>query len=688
MKKKWSSYVTAFAAASLLMFASCSNITSGELSDDSASELVPGGISANLAAKTVYAQINGIPDSETLQEQIVSSSRTILPTPQAVTGTGASSLIFVLEGTSTNGNEIKAQKVDVSSGAAAGQGKIAISFPDTSLWQLTLTAYKTPDDTGVQAKDYKDGTTDAKASDPVLTATTEVSFTNGTPTVTFNMNVKGLETPGNVEIKETSGFKVAKTSVAITKYEIGLYDIVTGAQITNKAATPADATTGKQAVTIGDFEGSATEKTVNFTADATHLATVAPGQYVLGVTFYNTYNSNDYQVGFWSDYVVVAPGQTTDFDTIITGLDEKPADPTDFKADLVENSENNGTYLVKLTWSDVAKNESNYEIDLYEVTDDAKDVGLDTDTIKTAANATKLATLGFKSLYSDEDAETNKIVDFKDGSLYYGAGSLFASSESATLKLDTGKIYEVVIRAVKNSTDKSNDVAREASTTATVGYKAGTNHINRVRLSYITTPYTITVVGSAVGQQYVTYKTYESAAIALMTTADFTLSYKGTDLDAANFKKWIDAKDGETEVTDTTYKNVNVLAEVAYDIDADVNTYEYATDVTKEFVELIPVKKVDDSDDTALTISDDKIATVNATTYKALKVTAKDAATPAYSSYAISLDGMLYTQESTCTLYLNRLATGTHNIVVAGEKADGTGKTTLYSYSFTLKVER
>ena len=685
MKKSWITCVSLVAAAAALMFASCSNISEG----DSASYYSKNGASAK-AEKTLVATVNGITSIEAVQSQV--ASRTVLPEPQAIDA----GLVYVLEGKSSIGGKIDAKSVTVKAGSETGTGTVTISFPDTSIWELTLTAYKNSADASaaahVQEKEYSAlntatgaaaGSTVKKyAYNPVLTATTEVSLVAGTPTIIFNMNVKGLETPGTVAIganpsdaEKKAGFVYTGNSVKITHYEIALYDHISGAAILNKAEPSVAATTGKVPVTVS-------AGTVDFSADSTSLANVAPGEYVLGVTFYNRYNEVDYQVGFWSDYVVVAPGQTTTFSELITGIDEKPAAPENFTAELVANSEVNGTFLAKLTWEDKATNENNYEIDLYEVKEDAAKTALTVETIKTATNATKLATLGFTSHYDADTVESDKIVDFKDGSPYYGGGSLFASSEEATLKLDTGKLYEVVIRAVKSANDKSDDVAR----TATADFTAA-NHINRVRISYITAPYTIKV-GSKEGQQYVTYDTFKGDEIALLADAenDFTLSYKGTDVPAANFKGWISAAEGESSVSAATYKNVNVLSDIAVDFDATLKTYSYSTDVTSSFVALKSYANSTDATGTAVNVTG-TVATVNAKANERLTVSAVDADSE-YSGYVIAVDGYLYTQEQACTLYLSRLATGTHNILVAGEKADGSGKTTLYSYSFTLKVER
>ena len=138
-------------------------------------------------------------------------------------------------------------------------------------------------------------------------------------------------------------------------------------------------------------------------------------------------------------------------------------------------------------------------------------------------------------------------------------------------------------------------------------------------------------------------------------------------------------------MTSTTYKNATVLADVKIDVNALVNTYAYSTDVTSSFVAL---KAFTDDTDTGtdLSITDD-VATVNATDNAFITVSAVDTE-KTYKGYIIALDGILYAQENECTLYLNRMETGTHNIVVAGEAEDSTGNTTLYSYSFTLTIER
>jgi hypothetical protein len=88
-----------------------------------------------------------------------------------------------------------------------------------------------------------------------------------------------------------------------------------------------------------------------------------------------------------------------------------------------------------------------------------------------------------------------------------------------------------------------------------------------------------------------------------------------------------------------------------------------------------------------VSIGDDKVAVVNASDNERLTISAVDDSEE-FSGFIIALDGFLYTQSKDCTLYLSRLGSGSHNILVAGEKADSSGNTTLYSYSFTLKIER
>lgn len=678
MKKRWISYVSSIAASVVLMFAGCSNITDGEISGgEKNSVCLPSDENASKVENTVVAKINGL-DSSAMVSQLI--SRTVLPTPQALDGDG---LVYVLSGKSEQ-NTIAAYKATVADGA------LTISFPDTSLWEVTLTAYQSSADASdtdnrVQEIAYLDGSETKYAYNPVLTATTAISFENGTPTPVFNMSVKGLETPGTVSVRAPAGFSVGDNAVAVTKYEIALYDIVDGSLVQTAEETPADATTG--AVDKNDVSDN---KSL-FTAKD---FTVAPGEYLLGITFYNTYNSADKKVGFWSDYVVVAPGQTTEFDQVVSGINEKPAAPENFMAQLVAGSEDNDSYLVKFTWDDKSTNESNFEIDLYEVADENKAAEF------TAADNTLLARLGFKSLYNDEDIETYKVVDFKDGSRWYGAGSLFAGSESATLKLETGKLYEVVLRAALSADDKSDDVARIACTDAKLesgntAYTADTNHINRVRLSYIAQPYTIsTDNGTTKTAEYVAYDIYEGTDIDLLTSAGFKL-YNGTaEVPASGFKGWLDAANADnstdyaskTYITSTTYKNVTVLADVAYDVNASASTYEYAEDVTSSLVTLTPYKAEDGSADTALTI-ESNATSVNATTYSKLKIEINDSAND-YNSYRISIDGVSLTQTASSTLYLSRYASGTHSVVAAGYKIDASGNTTAYSYSFTLTIER
>ncbi len=675
MKRTWIKCLSALAATALLAFAGCSNINGGEVTENGTDAPAPLQYDADGNA-LVTASINGTTASA-MQADL---ARTVLPTPQALDGDG---LVYVLSGSSTQGNAIAAYVVD-----GASSGSFTVSFPDTSLWELTLTAYKT-----TTTGDETAGTSpitigDETYSDPVLTATTEVDLSTGTtPALVFNMSVKGLTTPGSVAIAETAGFSVADTTVAVSKYEITLYDTVNGTVVQSVAETPADVSTGKvEKNTVSDGKSLFTAAT---------LSDIAPSEYLLGITFYNTYNSTDKKVGFWSDYIVVAPGQTTTFDKIVSGINEKPAAPENFMAQYVAGSATEDTYLVKLTWDDNSTNESNFEIDLYEVTTNTTGV-LDT------ANDTFLARLGFTSLYSDDDIATYKVVDFADGSRYYGGGSLFASSETATLKLETGKLYEVILRAALTADDKSDDVKRisctsadEGNTAYTVGDDTTVAHINLTRLTYIAQPYTMTVTDTTVldatgsgTTSYTAYTIYTGSEISLLSyqeegaTSYFTLAY-GTSSSTPTFSKWISAEDGETTVASATYKNVSVLADVSYDVTANATTYSYTDDVDSSFVTLTAIPTT--GDEATLAISSDA-ASVNATTYSKLKIALTTA--EAYDSYRITVDGVLYTQKSECTLYLSRFESGTHSVVVAGYVVDDNGNTTAYSYSFTLKVER
>lgn len=716
MKKKRISYVFAVIASAVMMLAaSCSNLIDATVSDGSTAS----------GATVATATINGI-DATTLVTQLA-ASRTVLPAPYDLDNGG---LIYVLSGKSYNGSLIEAHKVEPTS-TDSTTGTITISFPDTSTWELTLTAYKTADDTGVEAINYKDGTTDAKASDPVLTATTEVGFGNGTPSIVFNMNVTDLTTPGKIEVAATAGFTYTTDSVDISKFEIAVYDIINGTYIKNADGT-ADITTGK--VAIGATPALSTAETNLFTswADAAALANldnITPGEYLLGITFYSTYNSTDRKVGFWSDYIVIAPGQTTEFDKVISGINEKPDDPENFMAQLVKDSETLDTYKVKLTWDDISTNETNFEVDLYEVLDAAKATELTTTTIKTATNATKLATLGFTSLYSAADVEDNLIVDFKDGSKYYGGGSLFSSSTSATLKLETGKLYEVVLRAVNNE-GQSADVARIACTAAAIaagsdntGYDAEEKHINRVRLSYITDPYTLLIGGTDGGTfagEYVTYAIYEGTALPLIAAADFedladadatpadgkyALKYGTGPVKAECFKGWLDAAtetastaddyitvDANGHILTTTYKNVTVLADVSYDIDATVHTYTYDTSALDSTFVTVTAYTAADTAGTALTAASDVFSTqytYDSQTVAATKLTIAVASTvtagDTYTDYRISVDGVAHAGSSYTINRLSQYASGNHSVVIAGKKAsDGVW----YSYTFMLNVQR
>ena len=570
MTRKWIHALAALFISATFMLAGCNNFTDATIDDNNDD----GDTTLYTQGRTVVASVSGI-DEPSLAAQLVNKSRTVLPTPYDLASTG---LTYILSGTSTNGSTIGPKPVTVTKGDSDSKtGTLTIDFPDSSTWVLTLTAYKNSETsssaTAVQELAYKDGDATKYASSPVLTATTNADLRNGAPTgLKFTMNVKGLETPGSVSFyKDTSAFAslvVEKEAPTVQKIEIGLYNMVTGEVITLKNATSSNAlATLKKESGTASHEGSASASMIETTlpiaaGSATGAAsplyaantyvfedTVPPGEYNLGV---NIYNSTDQIIGQYYDLIVIAPGQVTYFTDKMDVINEVPTAPQNLSAQLVYDSEDDTTYEAKLKWKDTSKNETNFEVELYDVTKLEATTAFTTTSTSASGtsttvstNAVLLGTLCYSS--SKVGDETSPLLDWDESCEFYADGSLFANNTEITLKLETGKLYEVRIRAI-NALGSSDWVERaiDAVPTATTGLESDSNgnantaykvkddtyyyHINRVRIEYNYSDYNYTLnvgkdsnggkVGTEYLNQYITYGIWEGADLPFIFTSE------------------------------------------------------------------------------------------------------------------------------------------------------------------------
>lgn len=440
-------YVAVLAAFTLFI-AGCSYNLVGRMSGDGKAE------------GTVTFSVTDIPPNyaKMIEEAQNPASRSILP--NAPFAPGDTSLTFILTGTSNSGKALP----------EAGQPGAITVTPTLSgsdytftqslgayVWDLTLTAYK-----GSPTNKMK-----------VLVGHCTVDLTLGKGQAEFKMSIKGLTTPGTVNVSGT----VKDPDSLCTKYTIGIYNAYSGELIDHYIDVDGNSQTINTEVEETSLTHSGTPLSFPFNYGNPTPVTLNPGAYEYRMIFYKGVAPNFTPIGSYSDTIVVYPGN--DLVQAIGELDvlnKKPTKPEDLRAYLKDNSEDKepNSYYVKLTW-DPAKFETNYELMLKTSSDDGTTLPV---------NGT---IYGFKSTNTNaEDFLASPIRH--DGNLAYG-------STTCTLKLQLGKVYEVSIRA-HNYIGESEWVERlvEGSTTAAtepnhtyfeaLPTPSPGKHINRRRIKY------------------------------------------------------------------------------------------------------------------------------------------------------------------------------------------------------------
>ncbi|UTC46344.1 hypothetical protein E4N72_07100 [Treponema vincentii] len=433
-------------AALTMVIAGCSHGLGGRMSGD------------GTAASTVTFSVTDIPPeyNDMINQARNPATRSILPNAPFDFSSG---LNFFLTGTSNSG-----KKIDMPVSVPNSPPYTFSVDLDPYVWDLTLTAYK-----GLPTDNKK-----------ALIGHCTIDLTKGNGAATFQMSIKGLTTPGTVKITGS----VTDTDLICDYYEVGIYNLYSGelvTEYTDPVTTPPPPAThpsnAKQTYTTASphsnpFTFHYGDTSVTPTPDP--VVTLNAGAYEYRMVFYKGTAPNGIPIGSYSDTIVVYPAN----DLVkslgeIDVLNRKPTKPENLRAYREDKSEDKDPnyYYVKLTW-DPSRFETNYELKVQTSSNDGTTFSSADDKIYgfTATNPTA------------EDFLASSIRH--DGSLAYG-------SNTCTIKLQLGKVYEVSLQA-RNYIGVSDWVERlvEGPTTSapvtghTYFEAAAVKHINRRRIHY------------------------------------------------------------------------------------------------------------------------------------------------------------------------------------------------------------
>ena len=415
------------AAAVLVLFAGCNQLGVSDATVD--------GLGATSSVKDGYCALAISTDGLTVSSAKY-ASRNINPT--TLEGTGNTIIKkYVIKGESSTGAKLGENGIGFVLGGTdapesgtsytVGEGADAKSYPQYEVtipygsWELTLFAYDADNNLLLKGKSF-------------------VELKTSKNNVHFTLKTDGVTTEGEVNL---AGTFTDRDGVAKT-YKAGLYNNRTGLLI---PGTEIKAVVSNNSFTFAPTTTTTTTDPDNPDATPTTTTTpkkLGPGRYSFKIYFYNVATTAEITdslqpVGYYEDLVVVAPGRKTEDTSISCGkiINQLPVSPTNLRAYRVNGSEDADGYTVTLVWEDNSKNEENFVIYLDEYASDAAD-----------AAVTKTFVLGTETVAETTD-ENGKKVEKQNffTSNFNAGGSVNASSTTASLKLEFGKVYDVSIRA-------------------------------------------------------------------------------------------------------------------------------------------------------------------------------------------------------------------------------------------------
>lgn len=547
----------AIAAGLALLASSCSNLSTGSVSDDDSSTTV-NTRTLNIAVTNKDEVVSSMDTSSSSSGRAASPSgaRTILPDSFT-----SDKITLYLSGYATNGSTFGPQKISATWDTADSKvGTIAIPAAAYS-WEFAL--YATDGEVTLSGTYATDVETLESAA--VLRGYSSMDMANG-DTAKFTLSPDGLKKVAAVSMKlylEDWGDSIPEGYSATA----GIYSIITGEAVNDSAGT----TTVKELTT--DISGKTTGTTAFGTAADSATAytldnEMDPGTYLFKVTF-----SKANKKFTWSDVLIVLPGKTLDNTVGIPNMIGKaPTKPADFKAAYIKDSEDASVeyYITEFEWTRGSKNEDYYEIDVVELSDS---------TTSLPASDTDWTSAGTSTTYGKNfSSEPNAVK-----------GSLLSGNTSVQMRLELGKRYWARIRAINDA--GNSDYVYVTLSATTNGTEFTSDTINRFRIKYNLnngklkgtvgeTTYTGTEnIDAAVA--YYCQSSDPGNAIFVPDDTN-TLTYKPTENSSYSWSYWKYDVDGTATKYDTTanadypyYKGyANLELSAFYTTDASVEIFD------------------------------------------------------------------------------------------------------------------
>ena len=477
-----------------ILFSSCSNTIDGSASNALSQFVLLEKSFGNSSASGTLTKELKVTATSNDNLVVFSKSRTIIPGKFS-----SDDLMFYLWGkdklnnTDVTGNYV----VFTDTSGNFTEGSVPVDLK-VSQYTLYLAAYE-------KTAEYSSGV--AYSTSPVIAAGNELkdALLYGAATVDLrnNESVKFYLSPnnlsGNGDVDLTLTTRDGSTIWSDPRYyaEVSLVSLETGASVVlpsgkyafhgatqmpagiTSITSPADVSAG------APFDWTAAGEIANASGLEYKLQSVPSGAYNLVVNFINTLDNKSYP---YSERLIVYPNQTTAQSVDIPKvIDTAPAKPTNFKVGYKDPDNDAGYYYASFTWTDNAKNEEYYVLQLLELSGDKSNdanLGWKEDGTNFGLSTTAVAALtavaavpadsdgGYAAAVTAAtnawDAEVPTAAEkvsydkhvYGNFKTYYSAGSLDKNSKTITLHLPLGKVYIARIcawNAFCNSIDTSTD---------------------------------------------------------------------------------------------------------------------------------------------------------------------------------------------------------------------------------------
>lgn len=514
-------FLAGIIALSAVIFFSCNNLSNGKVIENGKPVLSNEKVTLSVTVDGMYtsAEIPGI-------------SRNIMPVSWDDTRKG--NLTYVLTGSPVGTPfamiEVPATAVWSYSDITGGTAKIDL---DAVEWTLTLTAYQ----------GYTDAANPgviALQSNPKL-----VDLSTGATNVSFDLlPPSDTEATGDVNVKITFEMPASFDHV--------IYGIYAGSLPTSD---PVDSTVTSITPITAKVDAGLTEAgTGKYSFDfKTDDNKVKAGKYSFNATFYAKVDGADKVICFYSDSIQIDGGNLTEKTINISkeAFNAPAVNPTslavaysynnnDLNPVELTNSTVDGKYLATFTWDDNSDNELGFELVI-------TDVAASTETVYNRTSTLK-------------------------------AGSLAASSTTATVELETGKEYSAKIRAVNNFTTTSPVDSDYYSTTERIFLFTVTYNLDHGKIQKDDS----TSTADSIVTYVVPCTPYTSSPVLpdLITKVADPVVYPYVFRTDYKFLKWYEsapADEAYTAITIPTSGNIVLTAYWQSELGVTINTPDYST---------------------------------------------------------------------------------------------------------------